>query len=126
MCCCALAVPRPCIPPPYRIEADAPVHPLPGPPAHSPRLPHSSLLSPPNGRRAGPAASLPARLQLAAKAERLKRAQLREEVLDVAREERRRLLLLQSCNWVTEQTLEQRVQEALDNPVPLHADTRGG
>lgn len=59
---------------------------------------------------------------MAAKGERLKRAELRAEVLGVAREERRRQLLRQSCNWVTPQTLDQRIQEALDNPVPLHAE----
>jgi hypothetical protein len=57
-----------------------------------------------------------------AKAERLKRAELRAEVLDVAREERRRQLLRQSYSWVTPQTLDQRIAEALDNPVPLHAE----
>ena len=57
-----------------------------------------------------------------AKAERLKRAELRAEVLDVAREERRLQLLRQSCSWVTPQTLEQRIAEALENPVPLHAE----
>ena len=64
--------------------------------------------------------------QAAAKAQRLKREELRLEVMDVAREERRRLLLRQSCSWVTEQTLDQRIEEALDNPVPLHADTPSG
>jgi hypothetical protein len=49
------------------------------------------------------------------------REQLRGEVMDVAREEQRRLLLLQSCNWVAPSTLEERIQEALENPVPLHA-----
>lgn len=61
-------------------------------------------------------------LQLEAKAERLKREELRAEVLDVAREERRALLLRQSSNWVTPQTLDARIKEALDNPVPLHAE----
>lgn len=60
--------------------------------------------------------------QLAAKAERLKREQLRCEVLDVARAERRHRLLRQSAGWVTPQTLDARISEALDNPVPLHAD----
>jgi hypothetical protein len=70
---------------------------------------HSSSFSP------------PCHPQLAAKAERLKRAELRAEVLDVAREERRRQLLRQSTNWVTPQSLDARIQEALENPVPLHA-----
>jgi hypothetical protein len=61
-------------------------------------------------------------LQLEAKAERLKREELRAEVLDVAREERRALLLRRSSNWITPQTLDARIKEALDNPVPLHAD----
>ena len=61
-------------------------------------------------------------LQLAAKAERLKRSELRGEVLGVAREERRRQLLRLSANWVTPQTLDQRILEALDNPLPLHAE----
>ncbi|PRW33523.1 beta-mannosyltransferase 1-like [Chlorella sorokiniana] len=60
--------------------------------------------------------------RLEAKAERLKRAGLRAEVLDVARSERRRQLLRQSTNWITPQTLDQRIKEALDNPVPLHAE----
>ena len=60
--------------------------------------------------------------QMAAKAERLKREQLRSEVLDVARAERRARLLRQSAGWVTPQTLDARIKEALDNPVPLHAD----
>lgn len=60
--------------------------------------------------------------QLAAKADRLKRAELRAEVLGVAREERRRSLVRQSANWVTPQTLEARIQEALNNPVALHAE----
>ncbi|KAI3425223.1 hypothetical protein D9Q98_008991 [Chlorella vulgaris] len=61
-------------------------------------------------------------LRTAAKAERLKRAELRAEVLDVAREERRRRLLRLSCKWVTPQALDERIQEALDNPLPLHAE----
>ncbi|PSC70078.1 Lysophospholipid acyltransferase LPCAT4 [Micractinium conductrix] len=61
-------------------------------------------------------------LRMAAKAERLKRAELRAEILDVAREERRRALERQSAHWVTPQTLEARIAEALSNPVPLHAD----
>jgi hypothetical protein len=61
-------------------------------------------------------------MQTAAKAERLKRAELRAEVLDVAREERRRRLLRLSCKWVTPQALDERIQEALDNPLPLHAE----
>lgn len=60
--------------------------------------------------------------QLAAKAERLKRAELRADVLEVALQQRRLGLVRQSTRWVTEQTLEQRIQEALDNPVPLHAE----
>lgn len=60
--------------------------------------------------------------RLAAKAERLKRAELRADVQQVARQSRRLGLVKQSALWVTEQTLEQRIQQALDNPVPLHAE----
>jgi hypothetical protein len=59
---------------------------------------------------------------MAVKAERMKRAELRAEVLEVGREERRRQLERASAHWVTAQTLEARIQEALDNPVPLHAE----
>ena len=52
----------------------------------------------------------------------MKRSELRMEVLGVAREERRRQLLRLSANWVTPQTLDQRILEALDNPLPLHAE----
>lgn len=55
-----------------------------------------------------------------AKSERLQRQQLREEVLDVAKEERRAWLLQQSRSWITADTLEQRIEEAIDNPVPLY------
>ena len=56
------------------------------------------------------------------KAQRLQRQALRCEVLEVAREERRQWLLNRSCNWVTGETLEQRIREAIDNPVPLYEE----
>ncbi|KAL4419827.1 hypothetical protein ABPG75_006925 [Micractinium tetrahymenae] len=60
--------------------------------------------------------------RVAAKAERLRRAELRADILEVARQQRRLGLVKQSAHWVTEQTLEQRIRQALDNPVPLHAE----
>lgn len=60
--------------------------------------------------------------RISAKSDRLKRAELRADILEVAREQRRTGLVRQSVHWVTEATLEQRIQEALDNPVPLHAE----
>ncbi|KAL4435418.1 hypothetical protein ABPG77_006180 [Micractinium sp. CCAP 211/92] len=60
--------------------------------------------------------------RLAAKAERLKRAELRADILEVARQQRRLGLVRQSAHWVTEQTLDQRIEQALDNPLPLHAE----
>lgn len=68
---------------------------------HAPRLfpPRLAVLNP-----ACAAARLsPPHTQMAAKAERLKRAELRAEILDVAREERRRALERQSAHWVTPQ-----------------------
>lgn len=58
-------------------------------------------------------------LRVAAKAARLQRQQLREEVQDVAREQRRAWLLGQSKGWVTAESLDSRIEEALENPSPL-------
>ncbi|GAB4815802.1 hypothetical protein N2152v2_002848 [Parachlorella kessleri] len=58
-------------------------------------------------------------LQAQAKVERLKRHFLRQEVLEVALEERRLRLLEESKNWITADTLDMRIKEALENPVPL-------
>lgn len=54
-----------------------------------------------------------------AKSARLKRNQLRADVLDVARQERVQWLMQQSKNWIAPEDLDRRIDEALDNPVPL-------
>jgi hypothetical protein len=67
------------------------------------------------------AAQADARAERAAeRAARLGRQRLREDVLEVAREERRRWLLAQSRGWVAEGALEERVAAALDHPVALY------
>lgn len=53
------------------------------------------------------------------KEERLRRQELRMDILDAARAARREALLRDSTHWVAPEALEARVQEALDNPVPL-------
>ena len=71
------------------------------------------------GRRASGGPEAQARLP----AKWLQRQALRCEVLEVAREERRQWLLTRSRNWVTPDALEQRIREAIDNPVPLYQET---
>jgi hypothetical protein len=56
-----------------------------------------------------------------AKAVRLKRHQVRNDVLDVASQERRQWLLAQSKHWIAPEDLDKRIEEALEHPVPLFA-----
>lgn len=65
-------------------------------------------------------------MQAVGKVQRLQRQQLREEVLDVAREERRGKLLATSRMWATAETLDARIEEALDHPAPLSAAAQSG
>ena len=55
---------------------------------------------------------------------RLERERLRSETLDDFRMERRKKVLELSRNWVTEETLDQRIKEAIDNPVQMSYSRR--
>ena len=53
------------------------------------------------------------------KEQRLRRQELRMDILDAARGARRQALLRESSNWIDAESLDARVQEALENVVPL-------
>ena len=58
-------------------------------------------------------------LQQQSQQERLRRQELRMDILDAARAARRQALLKDSKHWIDAESLDARVQEALDNVVPL-------
>jgi hypothetical protein len=58
-------------------------------------------------------------LQAQEKHQRLQRQELRMDILDAARAARQQTLLKESRQWIDAESLDARVQEALDNVVPL-------
>lgn len=58
-------------------------------------------------------------MQARAKAERLRRQELRNDILEAARASRQEALLRASRHWITDESFDNRVLEALENPVPL-------
>lgn len=58
-------------------------------------------------------------LQAQEKQLRLQRQELRMDILDAARAARQQSLLKESRQWIDAESLDARVQEALDNVVPL-------
>lgn len=58
-------------------------------------------------------------LQAEEKQRRLQRQELRMDILDAARAARQESLLKESRQWIDAESLDARVQEALDNTVPL-------
>lgn len=60
------------------------------------------------------------RFQNKVKELRLRRQQLRTDILEAAKDVRKQKLMVASCDWVDPDTLDRRIEEALDTPEPLN------